>query len=261
MSFRPHRRPGHPFKLPPRQAATPAKPAAPPRQCAKCHANLDAGATFCGACGAPVRVGVRPRRTMAEWRRNLQKGRNLRLIRSGANTLLLLALLNLAGWIFVYLHYRSQYELLLEIDTGAARKLLAADGGDLAAFDKAVWLAQHFGAICFLEYGLVGVIFLGLYGWARFSPLPATVAGLITYLTVLVGGLAITPAALLSPGGWVVRVAILGALGSAIQSATSERRIHEKEVARQKAEELARRRAALAQGEADPAGVAKENPG
>jgi len=265
MSLRPRRPFRKPFKGPPKAGAPVPKPAAqaqpaPLAKCAKCQADLDGGATFCGQCGAPVRVGIKPKRTMVEVRRNLQKGRNLRTIRSGANTLLLLAALNIAGGFIVYLVFKDKCDKLLQMDTAAVREMIAAEGGNLADFERGIWAARHFGALCFAEYGLPGLIFLGLYAWARVSPLPATVAGLITYITVMVAGLAINPASLLSPVGWVIRLAILGALGSAIQSASAERRIREKELARKQAEELAKRRAALAQGEAEPE-VAEESPG
>jgi hypothetical protein len=247
-----------PPSIPVAPGATPsALPAAPAGQCAKCHGSLEPAATFCGACGAPVKAGAKPKRTRLEVRRKIEKGRNLRQIRTGANTLLLLAVLNMAGCQIVYLMFQGDLQRVLALDSPETRAALADQGGNLAEFDRAVWVARHWGELCFAEFGLPALIFLGLYAWARSSPLPASVAGLITYLTIMIAGFALNPAALLSPVGWVVRILIIGALGSAIQSASAERRIAEREKSRKRAEDLARRSAASEQGVAE---AAQESP-
>lgn len=255
-----------PPSIPATPGASPsALPAAPAAKCAKCQAALEPGATFCGECGAPVRAGVKPKRTRVEVRRKIEKGRNLRQIRTGANTLLLLAVLNMAGCLIVYLMFQGDLQRVLALDSPETRAALADQDGNLAEFDRAVWVARHWGELCFAEYGLPALIFLGLYAWARSSPLPASVAGLITYLTIMIAGFAFNPAALLSPVGWVYRLIILGALGSAVQSASAERRIAEREKSRKRAEDLARRNAASEQGVTEPVQGAVEtaegNPG
>ena len=98
---------------------------------------------------------------------------------------------------------------------------------------------------------LPAAIFFGLYMWAKNSPLPAIVAGLVTHVTFTIATVAFNPQVALAPMFWVIRIAILTALAKAIQSAMHEKKMREKERKR----EEARRRAGKT---ADEAGAGAE---
>lgn len=222
--------PKRPFKKPVPKKVEKEEEEAPPAVCVKCEAEMEAGAAFCGECGTPVKAKMRPKRSMGEVRRNMEKQRNTRTIQGGRNTMLWLAILHLAAGVVIYLMYKKQMESLLSLpfDDEDFRSAMSVKGISARELDQSLWAARHWGAICFISFALPGFILLGLYGWARTNPLPATIAGLVTYLTFLVAGFALDPSALLSPVGWMIRLAIIGALTSAIRSASTERRIQER---------------------------------
>ena len=232
-------RPRKPFKKPAFKKPPGGEDAA--AQCAKCQADLEAGAEFCGECGAGVKSNAKPRRSMVEVRRSLDKQKNKRLIQGGRDTMLWLGLLHLGAGIVIYLINKGDVDKLLSLplDDPMFRSMMLEKISE-SELTQSIFVAKHWGSICFVTFGLPGFILLGLYSWARTNPLPATVAGLVTYLTFLVAGFALNPASLLSIGGWIIRMAIIGAFTSAIRSASTERRIQERERAKRRREERER---------------------
>jgi hypothetical protein len=228
-------RPRKPFKKPAPKKQDEADE--PPAQCAKCQADLEPRAMFCGECGAAVKASAKPRRSMAEVRRSLDKGKNKRLIQTGRETMMWLGLLHVGAGLVVYLINKGEMDklLALPLDDPMFRSMLLEKFSE-KELTQSIWLAKHWGAICFVTFGLPGFILLGLWQWAKSNPLPATVAGLVTYLTFMVAGFALNPASMLSPVGWIFRAAIIGAFASAIRSASTERRIQERERARKRRE-------------------------
>jgi hypothetical protein len=85
--------------------------------------------------------------------------------------------------------------------------------------------------------------------------LPATISGLVVYLTFLIAYFAMDPKAMLSLWGWVFRIALITALANAIRSAASERRYQEMERRRR---EKAAAEAAEQEGEGGEEGEIQE---
>jgi hypothetical protein len=200
---------------------------------------LEPHATFCGKCGMPVRAGIKKKRSIGEIRQRIKVGKD---IRGGQWILGALGVLCLIGACASYLASATDAAMVREMAKNPEFIERMTDAGvSEADLNRAVWEANHLFLLCFLSYGLPGSIFLGLYFWAKQNPLPANVAGLIVYITVVVASFALNPKAMLNPIGWVIRLAIIGSLAAAIQSAAAKRRIDERERARLKAKREAAR--------------------
>ncbi|MCZ7645136.1 MAG: zinc ribbon domain-containing protein [Planctomycetota bacterium] len=174
--------------------------------CPKCQGVLEAGATFCGHCGASLATGrKRTYKPGDRVRKSMQRNRESK-IKGGRNVLLILGMLHflVAAGIYVYLSVYAD-ELSVAGETGLA--------------------AQGLMKLVVFYYGGLGVVFSGLYLWARSSPLPALVCGLVVYLTFMVVAIVINPASLLSPIAWIIRLGIVGAFTGGIKSALEMRRI------------------------------------
>jgi hypothetical protein len=204
--------------------------------CAKCNMELEPDAVFCGECGTPRRAGVKKVRTMGEVRRNMEKKKNKRTIQSGRSTMFWLFIAHLVLGVIFYAANKKEADKInaLPLDNPAMRETVLENSGISAReLDQTIYMSKHLGAITVVSFVLPGIIFLGLFFWAGVNPLPATVGGLAIYLTFMVAGFAMHPSSMLSVVGWMIRLAIIGALTAAIKSASTERRIQEKRAARE----------------------------
>jgi hypothetical protein len=226
----------------PKPPAKPVAAAAPAAFCAKCQAPLDAGAQFCGECGAAVKHGIKPKRSLAEIRRNVERGKNVRQINEGRKMLLWVAV---AMFVIGILAYVLAYSQIHQAESLRDHDALLNDAEIQGRVMHVVLVLVVVGNM------LPAAIFFGLYMWAKSSPLPAIIAGLVTHVTFTIATVAFNPQVALAPMFWLIRIAILTALAKAIQSAMHEKKMREKERKR----EEARRRAEEA---ADEAGAGAE---
>jgi len=222
-------------------SAAPAKPAA---TCAKCQAQLDPGSQFCGECGAPVKYGLKPKRSLAEVRRSVERGKNVRQINEGRTMLLWVAV---ALVVIGILSYFSAYSELHQAESLRDHDALL---NDAEIQSRIMHLVVAFVVV---SYFLPSAIFFGLYAWAKTSPLPAIIAGLVTHVTFMIATIALNPLVALHPMFWVVRVAIITALAKAIQSAAHEKKMREKERKREEARQRAELAANGGEAEAEAA--------
>jgi hypothetical protein len=202
---------------------------------------LDPGAQFCGECGAPLKSGLKPKRSLAEVRRNLERGKNVRQINEGRSWLLWIAVgLSVLGVIAYFVAYGElhQLESLRDRDNPL---------NDAEIQSQIMHLVTVFVVV---GYFLPSAIFFGLYVWAKTSPLPAIISGLVVHVTFMVATIAINPQVALAPMFWVIRIAIITALARAIQSAAHEKKMREKE--RKREAERRRAEAAAAAENAEP---------
>jgi peptidoglycan/LPS O-acetylase OafA/YrhL len=132
--------------------------------CPHCGAANVAAARFCESCGKalPSAVATGPRVFTGDAMPTSAAGQDLlanelaKQTKRAATTLLVIAILALIGGVIFF--------------------VLAANAPPNPAIDPKLY------AVTFV---IVGVIFGGLYFWARTSPLPATIVGLVIYLTFL----------------------------------------------------------------------------
>lgn len=163
---------------------------------------------------------------MTEVRRNLERGKNLRQMNEARNVLLWVGAANfIIGLLMFLAAYAGIHQLSSVRDHGA----LENDPEFQSRYFQLML------AVVVVGFELPAAIFFGLYFWAKKSPLPATIAGLITYLTFMIASIAMNPQLALSIVGWFIRIAIIGALAKGIQSAAYEKRMREKQRKREAA--------------------------
>jgi hypothetical protein len=181
--------------------------------CPHCGAANVAGANFCESCGKalPSAAPAGPRVVTGDVLPYSAAGQDLLAVelqkqtRRAAITLLVIGILGLvAGAIFFIIGMR-----------------VAAPN---AAIDPRITGAT---------FCIMGLIFLGLYFWARSSPLPATIVGLVIYLTILGIGVVSTIAAARSGEGvrgspvGCIDIIIIVLLVQGIQAALKHKRLRE----------------------------------
>jgi hypothetical protein len=168
-------------------------------------------------------------------KRNLEQSKNTRQVAEGRNTLKWVGILNLVLGVIFYLSLTST----------------------LSGHKEALRLVQM---ILFVAYFLPAVIFLGLYFWAKKNPLPATIAGLVVYVSFQIAGFAMNPEIAANLLGWVFRIMIIGALAKGIQSAAYEKKMTELKLKKEAAARRAAKAAAKeAESDSEAEGDSEEN--
>ena len=199
--------------------------------CPHCQASNPVGSDFCGSCGKalPSAVPSTPR-IVADYAttgagQSLQLDELHKQSRKAANWLLVVAVIQIAIGALLFVVSKNMQGGNALIDMGAM---------SIAAM-------------------IVGVLFLGLFFWARKQPLPAAIVGLVLYVTLsildyVVLFMSISEAreqGLLPPAGsgntssptpglgipWM-KIIIIGMLVQAIQAGIKHRRL-KKEIERQ----------------------------
>jgi len=174
-------------------------PKAPGAICPKCGAEMARGIAYCGACGASMKTGMKRTYKPGDAIKRIAKRGRMGKINEGRNTLMWLAILNLG---FGFLLYALMSNGLRGKESDALTELRL---------------------LIVLSCGLPGVIFIGLFFWARKNPLPAMISGLVVYLTFMILTIVVAPESLLSPLAMVIRIAIILALVNGIKGAHAER--------------------------------------
>ena len=150
---------------------------APGVTCPHCGATNPAGMQFCASCGKalPAAFSTGPRVVGAAEYAGTAAGQELQLDElhkqakraSGALLALAIILTIVAGLIFFLV-----------------RKLAGGGGGGMNPRNAQV--AQMLNDGTAIVLGIVAAVFWGLYFWSRVQPLPAAIAGLVIWGTVIV---------------------------------------------------------------------------
>jgi hypothetical protein len=173
-------------------------------KCPHCGAANPAGSAFCESCGKalPAAASSGPRVVSAD--QLPQSAGATRMVsdelvkqqKKAANAMLTVAIIQVFFGIVLY--------LLLKNAPG-----VKANPGQLN-----------------LVVGMVmgiGVIYFGLYFWARKSPLPAAIVGLVLYVTLMVVDVISDPAAMTR--GIIVKIIIIALLAQGIQAGLKHKRL------------------------------------
>lgn len=177
--------------------------------CPHCSALVEPGA-YCEACGMalPSAIPSTPRVVAAADSPTTSAGTTLvaeelrKSTRSAAGALLTVAILQtLFGPVLVW----------------AMKEKLSAENPGMDYELQPIGLAVVLG---------IAAIFWGLYFWARRSPLPAAIVGLVVYVSVILLDAAADPTTL--SNGWLVRGIIIYVLAKAISAGIKHRRIMER---------------------------------
>lgn len=70
---------------------------------------------------------------------------------------------------------------------------------------------------------VIGAVYFGLWHWAKTSPFPAAVVGLVTYVTLLLAGAAFDPSTLLQ--GILIKAIIIAILIKAVSAGAQHRKL------------------------------------
>lgn len=83
--------------------------------------------------------------------------------------------------------------------------------------------AMRIGKAVAVAVAVIGVIFFGLFLWARRSPLPASIVGLVLYVSLMALDVAADPKQIFS--GIIIKIIIIAVLIKAIQAGMEHRRL------------------------------------
>ncbi|HTF58198.1 MAG TPA: zinc-ribbon domain-containing protein [Planctomycetota bacterium] len=196
-----------------------------PASCPKCSAPLAPDEKFCGKCGYQVRVNPEDARDIgARIGLKHEKQRHQQQIRSGRTTILVVAILTVVGAVAFYLiGSASIQKAQKEIDGARGNERFDQEKVEEAHREnkKASGLNTILAAVNFV----LALCFFGLWIWAKHRPLPATLAALILYVTVLVASGVFDPTMLVK--GIIVKAAIILFLVKAVDSARKFQRMQE----------------------------------
>lgn len=163
--------------------------------CPHCGSDNEAGAAFCGHCGKALpsptdnlgpRVIEGPALASTAAGRSLQSDELHKKAKSAAGALLAVAVLTTIGGVLLLV---------------AGQFLVGEPEGQA---DE--------GVIQLLAIGTLGIaaLYYGLWFWARRNPLPATLVGLVTYMSIIAINAAMDPATLIQ--GVLIKVIIIAVL-------------------------------------------------
>ncbi len=161
--------------------------------CPHCGGDNPDGAAFCASCGKALPTGGTPRVTTGEDFAHTAVGRGLqadqlRKQSSSASTwLFLVAALMAIGGMVVWGMLQNKGE--------EARKLATT--------------------LMAVNLGLAG-LFAALGVWARFNPLPASIVGLVLFITLQVVNVVIDPTTIAQ--GILVKILVIAALAKAVSA-------------------------------------------
>lgn len=117
-----------------------------------------------------------------------------------------------------------QLELLAKQASGAWKALLAvAIIQTLAAIVLSALLIEELGMIVPLITGGIAATFWALFLWARSNPLPASICGMIVYVTLIALDAATDPTQLVR--GWLLKIIIISVLAKAISAGIKHREL------------------------------------
>lgn len=175
--------------------------------CPHCRAHYAAGAAFCESCGKalPSAVASGPRVVSADAMSQTAAGQRIvgdELVKpqkKGATALLWVAILQTLVGPVMLLAQKAKME---RENPGTTFQILPV-----------AWVTI-FG---------IAIAFWALYFWARRSPLPAAIVGLVLFITLHVIDAIADPAQLAT--GWLLKIIVIVALAKAIEAGMKHKRL------------------------------------
>lgn len=194
-------------------------------QCPKCGAAIAPAETFCGGCGYQVQASETDRRDIgARVGLKHEKQTHQQRIRSGRTTILVVAILFILGGAYYYFDGRNEIQKA-EKEIDAARGNERFDQDRVAEADREIKKASAQNTVQLAVNVLLVLCYFGLWMWAKTSPMPATLAALILFVTLMAVNAVIEPKTLVR--GIIVKVLIIAFLVKAVDSARKYQRMRE----------------------------------
>ena len=193
--------------------------------CAKCGAPSSPEETFCAKCGFQVQASSSDRRDIgARIGLKHEKQTHQQRVRSGRTTILVVAVLTVLASVVIYFvgmspinEARAQVNSVRNSENVDPASVVDAD----AKNNKAAATITLIAGVNLV----LGLIYFGLWFWAKSRPLPAVLAALILYVTVWIGSAVIDPASAAS--GFIMKIIIIAFLIKSIDSARKYQRMQE----------------------------------
>ena len=175
--------------------------------CPHCSATNVAESSFCESCGKalPSGAGSGPRVVSkgaiasSQAGQSLQAGELKKKMKSARGGLLAVAIIQIIGGAIIF----------------ALLSSMAGEPG--SQIDKSVL------NILPVIIVVIAAIYFGLWAWAKTSPFPAALTGLILYVTLWVGEIIYDPSAILN--GIIIKIIIIAVLAKAVQAGLEYRRL------------------------------------
>ncbi|HZN39339.1 MAG TPA: hypothetical protein VFD82_11085 [Planctomycetota bacterium] len=155
-------------------------------------------------------------------RRSYAANRRAKATRNGARWVLAIAILQLILGVFVGLKHQKEADAALQnLSTMEATEVLKLDGGEETTVGELRQAVERETVQMFAVPIGLGVVFLGLYFWARKSPIPALATALGLFVTAHAVEAVVDPAAIVR--GIIVKVFCVVGLLNGIRSALHQR--------------------------------------
>jgi hypothetical protein len=192
------------------------------RNCPSCGAAIESSSeTFCAACGHKLRSSDE------EIAANIARSQADESLRQARKWLMIVAVLTwVSGAIFYFLGKAEVDKQIAQAERQTAGispelrdQVMKRETG--MTFQEAVDHDRGQVRLLLVVNIVLGAIYVGLWLWAAKAPLPATVIALLIFVTVVVVNVIIDPKTLAQ--GIIVKIAVIGGLGSAVAAAVKSR--------------------------------------
>lgn len=195
----------------PVQAEQPAPPG-PTRMCPKCHANVPGDQAFCTNCGEPLQEGKTrreiPRSSSSSPLGSLVDEQHRKHIRGSRIAIMFVAVVTIIFSIIAWINLENE---IARINRDPTMVVLE----DVVAQNRLIIGATF----------VIGLVFVGLFFWAKKNPFSACLTALIIYLTNIIVALGIDPSSLVR--GIIVKIIIIAALANGVKSGLAFRKLKE----------------------------------
>ena len=166
--------------------------------CPKCNAPLMEGQAFCESCGEQLKAGVERREAIPSSGAEISD-QHRKHVRSARFAIMFVAVVTIGVSIFFWFKLQGEIE-----DIPAA--LIDAGLEKIIAFQKVAIASTFF----------LGLVFIGLFFWAKKNPFGASLTALIIYATSILVQAGIEPSSRVK--GIIIKIIIILALVRGVQA-------------------------------------------
>jgi len=194
-------------------------------RCPKCGAGMAPLERFCGKCGFQAKASEADARDIgARVGLKHEKQTHQQRIKSGRTTILVVAILMTLGSVAIYVINSGEVQKgRREIEAARGNELY--DQGKVAEADAENRKASRLITLLATVNFMLALCYFGLWVWAKTKPLPATLAALILFITVIAASAAIDPKELVR--GFIVKILVIAFLVKAVDSAKKYQKMQE----------------------------------
>ena len=173
--------------------------------CPKCSAPIMEGQAFCESCGEQLKAGVERREAVPRAGGEITD-QHRKHIRSARFAIMVVAIITIIVSIVMW------YMLQRDIDKASGNPLMLINE-KIVAFQKVAIASTFF----------VGLLFIGLFFWAKKNPFGASLTALIIYATSILVQAGMEPETLVK--GIIIKIIIILALVRGVQAGLAYKKL------------------------------------